>query len=433
MEFLNIIIQISIFLLLSCLPFSHLIYQNNILKNLKVIDYLAINFLFLLNIILIFSIFNFDKQIIFLSLLILSVLVLFFLIIKKVKIYDKALFFTLFIIIFFVSIDIANTFSFDWDTKKYYLPRAFAFFQSLFVDDLIKHTERPYFSTYIWSFFWKNSLIQYEYFGRMIYGYLYVLSIFYFFDIKKIDLKPKIILCLTLIIFTYKSNLFSGNPDVLMFSLFMFLGKELYKIFNYTDISYKNLLSLTLILNLMIWFKSEGTVYSIITFASILLFLKKNNNFKILLFLSITCLISVKVLFYNYWELSLNPNQSLFSSDFLNILSFNLILERSLLVFLWYATYLFTNPIVIFILFFVIYLYKNHRERINYLNYIICFFLIKFLAIYFSSIISTYELTLNFHLKYTVDRVIFQSSGLLLIIVLKNYDILKSLLKIKLK
>ena len=110
MEFLNIIIQISIFLLLSCLPFSHLIYQNNILKNLKVIDYLAINFLFLLNIILIFSIFNFDKQIIFLSLLILSVLVLFFLIIKKVKIYDKALFFTLFIIIFFVSIDIANTF-----------------------------------------------------------------------------------------------------------------------------------------------------------------------------------------------------------------------------------------------------------------------------------------------------------------------------------
>ena len=144
-------------------------------------------------------------------------------------------------------------------------------------------------------------------------------------------------------------------------------------------------------------------------------------------------MISVKVLFYNYWELSLNPNQSLFSSDFLNILSFNLILERSLLVFLWYATYLFTNPIVIFILFFVIYLYKNHRERINYLNYIICFFLIKFLAIYFSSIISTYELTLNFHLKYTVDRVIFQSSGLLLIIVLKNYDILKSLLKIKLK
>ena len=142
-------------------------------------------------------------------------------------------------------------------------------------------------------------------------------------------------------------------------------------------------------------------------------------------------MISVKVLFYNYWELSLNPNQSLFSSDFLNILSFNLILERSLLVFLWYATYLFTNPIVIFILFFVIYLYKNHRERINYLNYIICFFLIKFLAIYFSSIISTYELTLNFHLKYTIDRVIFQSSGLLLIIVLKNYDILKSLLKIK--
>ena len=140
----------------------------------------------------------------------------------------------------------------------------------------------------------------------------YLYSIFS--NIKKIDLKPKIILCLTLIIFTYKSNLFSGNPGVLMFSLFMFLGKELYKIFNYTDISYKNLLSLTLILNLMIWFKSKRGILNNNFCFNIVIF--KNNNFKILLFLSITCLISVKVLFYNYWELSLNPNQSLFSSNF---------------------------------------------------------------------------------------------------------------------
>ena len=432
MEFFNIIIQISFFLLLSCLPFSYALNQKKILNNFKAIDYLSVNFLFLLNVILVFSFFNFDKEVLFLCLLILSVLSLIFLIIKKVNFYNSILFYPFLFIIFFVSVDIANTFSFDWDTKKYYLPRAYAFFQSLFVDDLIKHTERPYFSTYIWSFFWKNSLIQYEYFGRMIYGYLYVLSIFYFFDIKKIELKSKIILCLIVILFTYKSSLFTGNPDILMFSLFMFLAKELYKIFS-DDISNNNLITLSLILNLMIWFKSEGMVYSIITFISVLLFLKNNNKFKILLFLSITTFLTIKILFYNYWGLSLNPNQSLFSSTFLNLLSFNLILERSLLVCLWYLTYFFTNPIVIFILFFVVYLFFNHRTRIKYLNFIICFFLIKFLAIYFSSIISTYELTLNFHLKYTVDRVIFQSSGLLLIILLQNYDILKKFFNFKLK
>lgn len=432
MEFFNIIIQIFFFLVLSCLPFSYVLNQKKILNNFKPIDYLSVNFLFLLNTILVFSFFNFDKEVLFLCLLILSVLSLIFLIIKKVKFYNNILFYSFLFIIFFVSVDIANTFSFDWDTKKYYLPRAYAFFQSLFVDDLIKHTERPYFSTYIWSFFWKNSLIQYEYFGRMIYGYLYVLSIFYFFDIKKIELKSKIILCLIVILFTYKSSLFTGNPDILMFSLFMFLAKELYKIFS-DDISNNNLITLSLILNLMIWFKSEGMVYSIITFISVLLFLKNNNKFKILLFLSITTFLTIKILFYNYWGLSLNPNQSLFSSTFLNLLSFNLILERSLLVCLWYLTYFFTNPIVIFILFFVVYLFFNHRTRIKYLNFIICFFLIKFLAIYFSSIISTYELTLNFHLKYTVDRVIFQSSGLLLIILLQNYDILKKFFNFKLK
>ena len=432
MEFFNIIIQIFFFLVLSCLPFSYVLNQKKILNNFKAIDYLSVNFLFLLNVILVFSFFNFDKEVLFLCLIILSVLSLIFLIIKKVKFYNNILFYSFLFIIFFVSVDIANTFSFDWDTKKYYLPRAYAFFQSLFVDDLIKHTERPYFSTYIWSFFWKNSLIQYEYFGRMIYGYLYVLSIFYFFDIKKIELKSKIILCLILILFTYKSSLFTGNPDILMFSLFMFLAKELYKIFS-DDISNNNLITLSLILNLMIWFKSEGMVYSIITFISVLFFLKNNNKFKILLFLSITTFLTIKILFYNYWGLSLNPNQSLFSSTFLNLLSFNLILERSLLVCLWYLTYFFTNPIVIFILFFVVYLFFNHRTRIKSLNFIICFFLIKFLAIYFSSIISTYELTLNFHLKYTVDRVIFQSSGLLLIILLQNYDILKKFFNFKLK
>ena len=432
MEFFNIIIQIFFFLVLSCLPFSYVLNQKKILNNFKPIDYLSVNFLFLLNTILVFSFFNFDKEVLFLCLLILSVLSLIFLIIKKVKFYNNILFYSFLFIIFFVSVDIANTFSFDWDTKKYYLPRAYAFFQSLFVDDLIKHTERPYFSTYIWSFFWKNSLIQYEYFGRMIYGYLYVLSIFYFFDIKKIELKSKIILCLIVILFTYKSSLFTGNPDILMFSLFMFLAKELYKIFS-DDISNNNLITLSLILNLMIWFKSEGMVYSIITFISVLFFLKNNNKFKILLFLSITTFLTIKILFYNYWGLSLNPNQSLFSSTFLNLLSFNLILERSLLVCLWYLTYFFTNPIVIFTLFFVVYLFFNHRTRIKYLNFIICFFLIKFLAIYFSSIISTYELTLNFHLKYTVDRVIFQSSGLLLIILLQNYDILKKFFNFKLK
>ena len=432
MEFFNIIIQIFFFLVLSCLPFSYVLNQKKILNNFNPIDYLSANFLILLNIILVFSFFNFDKEVLFLCLIILSVLSLIFLIIKKVKFNNNILFYSFLFIIFFVSVDIANTFSFDWYTKKYYLPRAYAFFQSLFVDDLIKHTERPYFSTYIWSFFWKNSLIQYEYFGRMIYGYLYVLSIFYFFDIKKIELKSKIILCLILILFTYKSSLFTGNPDILMFSLFMFLAKELYKIFS-DDISNNNLITLSLILNLMIWFKSEGMVYSIITFISVLFFLKNNNKFKILLFLSITTFLTIKILFYNYWGLSLNPNQSLFSSNFLNLLSFNLILERSLLVCLWYLTYFFTNPIVIFILFFVVYLFFNHRTRIKSLNFIICFFLIKFLAIYFSSIISTYELTLNFHLKYTVDRVIFQSSGLLLIILLQNYDILKKFFNFKLK
>ena len=54
------------------------------------------------------------------------------------------------------------------EQKKYYLPKATAFFQNYFVEDLTKKTEYPYYPSYLWAFFWKNSFLSYEYFGRMV-------------------------------------------------------------------------------------------------------------------------------------------------------------------------------------------------------------------------------------------------------------------------
>jgi hypothetical protein len=201
-----------------------------------------------------------------------------------------------------------------------------------------------------------------------------------------------------------------------MFSLFLFLSRELFKIFHERKVNFVSFIVLSLILNLILWTKSEGTVYILITFFSIIFFLKGNINFKIYLGISIIAMLVAKTIFYNYWGLSLNPNESHFSLSFINLLSIKLILVRTFQIFIWYFVYFFTNPIVILTLFVVVYLYFYDRKKIKNFSYIYCFLILKFLAIFLASIISVYELSLSFHLKYTLDRVILHSSGLLLII-----------------
>ena len=78
MEIINIFFQILIFITLSFFPSYYLFNSNKNLKELNIINFLGVNFLFVLNIILIFSFFNFNKEILFIFLLFLSVTSLFF-------------------------------------------------------------------------------------------------------------------------------------------------------------------------------------------------------------------------------------------------------------------------------------------------------------------------------------------------------------------
>ena len=65
MEVINIFFQIFIFITLSFFPFYYLLNINKNLKELNIANFLGINFLFLLNIILLFSFFNFNKEILY--------------------------------------------------------------------------------------------------------------------------------------------------------------------------------------------------------------------------------------------------------------------------------------------------------------------------------------------------------------------------------
>ena len=221
----NLIIQMLVFFILSFFPFIYLIKFTNGIKDHDIISFFGINFLFTLNIILFTSFINPSKIILFTSIFFISLISALYTLAKnKINNSNFLIVFFLFLLFFFISVDIANNFNFSWDVKKYYLPKATAFFQNYFVEDLTKKTEYPYYPSYLWAFFWKNSFLSYEYFGRMVYGYIYILAIFYFLTIQNLTNVLKIILSFLILFISYQTELFDGRPDVLIFAYCLFVA-----------------------------------------------------------------------------------------------------------------------------------------------------------------------------------------------------------------
>ena len=414
-EILNIFLTVIIFFILSFFSYFPLNTSKIFKNNRDIIDISGKNFLILLNGILILSLFNPNKQIIFFVFLFLSLVSVYMFFLKNSNFTNKIFYIILFLFVLIISIDISNNFGYTWDTKKYLLHKATGFYQNFFIDDFVKKTEYPHFGTYIWSFFWKNNFLNYEYTGRLIYGYIYVLSVFYFINSFNILSHLKILISILLILLTYKTLLFDGRPDILIFSLFLFLSKFFFKIFHKREINFVNIFFIVLILNLILWTKSEGIAYVLLTTFTLLLFIKKNIEKKILLTSLVFLIILTKYATYHYYGLSLNPNVETFSSKILTSINFEFVITRSIQIFSWYFIYLFTNPIIIFSILSLIIISIKYKKLLTQFNYLYFFLIAKFCVIFVTFFITIYPMP--FHLKYSLDRIIFHSSGLFLVII----------------
>lgn len=414
-EILNIVLTIIVFFILSFFSYFALNAFKINKNNTDIIDISGKNFLILLNAILILSLFNPNKEIIFFAFLFLSLVSVYIFFFKNRNITNKIFYIILFLSVLIISIDISNNFGYTWDTKKYYLHKATGFYQNFFIDDFVKKSEYPHFGTYIWSFFWKNNLLDYEYTGRLIYGYIYALSIFYFVNSFNVLSHIKIFISILLILLTYKTILFDGRPDILIFSLFLFLSRYFYEIFHKREINFVNIFFIVLILNLILWTKSEGIAYVLLTIFTLLLFIKKNIKKKIILTSLVFLMILTKYATYHYYGLSLNPNVETFSSKILSFINFEFVITRSIQIFSWYFIYLLTNPIIIFSILSLILISIKYKKLLIQFNYLYFFLIAKFFVIFVTFFITIYPMP--FHLKYSLDRIIFHSSGLFLVII----------------
>ena len=188
MEYINIFIQISIFIILFYfrIPINKIRFDATY-KKLDIIDSYTFNIILYINLFLFLSFFNLNIYNILIACFIFFIIFLVFNInnflaqLKKIN-NNYFLFIVLFITLMIISVDISNSISLGWDAQKFWIYKTINFFSNGTIENL-KYLDKgdgydyPYLGSLLWAIFWKISFFNEEYFGRLFYGFIYILSI----------------------------------------------------------------------------------------------------------------------------------------------------------------------------------------------------------------------------------------------------------------
>ena len=426
-EIFFIIIQILFSLLV-------LLFPINLIENSKkskfflfsLIDKLSLNLIFFANYLLLTSFFNININYIFIFYFILTI-ILYSVSFNKInlkKIKFNYYFILILFFIFLISLDLSHELYFSWDASRNWYFKALNFFQDKNIENLknFHNYDYPHLGTFIWAFFWKLPVgnFEYEYLGRIFYVFIYTLSIFSIADCLKIKYLEKIIFVTLLISLTYKYDLFSGTQDILIFSFILFSGRFVYLFFDKDfkgDINFLIIILLALS-NVLFWIKNEGIFYSLFVIFSLLIANRISIKKKLYLILGSIFLVLFRIIMFNYYNIELHKEYFEFG-DTLNF-DFLLIIEKlKIIMFYLFVNitrnliYLITIPLLIYTV--VVYKIKNVTKFIS------CFFILN-LAFIFSTYLFKME-EVELLIKASMDRVLFQTSGvyLLIIIIFVNY------------
>ena len=436
-EILAIIIQLFLFIFLNYFPVNKFttpkIYRSLDNSNFNCF---AINIIFLFFIFLIAS-FSAVKLSSILNVLLVLYIFLFFLKYKNIYYeviskdnFSLKLFFLIINLFFFFNT--SYNLKLGWDALSIWIFKVNNFYNgnnyfNLFSEDFT-HKNYPHLGSYVWAFFWKNSLIQKEYFGRLFYDYIYLLSIFILIDsFKKISNFYK--LTIVFIIVTsaiYYHNEFNGYQEYLLFSLLVFWGKLFLIINSEKKLAHINFLFFVLILLTIIipWIKNEGIFYSL--FIGLIFLLTNKSIYKkiiLIIAIAINTIIQILIIKYlfslnNIFQFSLDINSLLKNLDYKELF----LRLSSTTLYLLYASTKFL--LVLFNLLIIIYILKKKIFLINF-KYFFMFFLLNLLFIYSIYVFTPFDPI--WHLQTSVRRLVFQTSGFyfLLFVELFNEKLIK--------
>ena len=387
------------------------------IKDLSIIERSSVNLSINLNILLLISFLNYPLQIFQPIMLIIYSSLLFFYYRKRLLFLKDFLIFLipLLIIFFILSINISSNLYLGWDAKFFYYIKSLFFFDGKTIFDLNKFSQNiwhPYFGSYLWGFFWSISFLEAEYFGRLIYLFLFCYS---FYSVSQIGKNTKInnSIFFILVLIFYEYEFFSGLQEIIIFSFLVLISKFFDRILISKNIIY--LVPIILFSNLLIWIKSEGIIYFLISFIFIFFINNITYKLKFLIFLIFTILLLTKVYVFEIANFNINSQGMFYNLDYLSELNFDVIINKIIIITVWLSYYMLTN--IFFPIFILLIIYEKFftkiQQRYSEYDKLLYFYFCYILIFIFLAYISR-DMEIVQSIRTTMDRLIMTASGFLI-------------------
>lgn len=415
-EIYSIFFQIIVFLFIFSFPLNTKFLKSIDIGYYSIYEIFFINFSIFSTVCLFFSITNLDYNFLFYFYCIGGFLLFLIDFLKDIKKFFNFLFLifiTLNVLIFF---EIASLPILQWDGLATWSIKMNNFYFGQNYSNLknIPYSHQPHLGSYLWALFYENSYLKYEYSGRFFYVFIFLASIFSLKSNFKTKINHYLIIMLFLLIvyLSYDPYLFGGYQEYLIFSLLLFTGNFLYKILNQRKINNYQVFFFSIILNLILWTKQEGVAYVFIL-QIIFIFLKQPTNIQKLISTLLFTLIFIIKLKFSFNDFFDDPH-----FEFKNFLIFDYQLLFYKLIYI--TKHIFISfikyPIWLLIILSYITIISNKKFDNKFLNIINIFAFLNFGLIYFVFLttISNFE----WLVKVTLDRMIFQTTGFYILIIL---------------
>lgn len=417
-EILTVFLNFFFLFILFLFPLNF-IKKNNLvlLENFNFFDLICLNILLQFTIYLGLSFFNVKIDLIIKFIFIISLIFILFNLYKKNFIFRKNNLLLLSIALFSLIVlcnffSIANNFKLQWDAIAHWFWKTQNFYQNGDLENLrnLPYSFYPHLGTLLWGNFWKLSYLDYEYMGRLYYCYIYLAAIFSI--IYSIKSKYFFIIISALCYLIYDPYNLGGYQDFLVF-YFITFSARLFFLLKFNKINNKFFFSFfLLIINLLVWSKQEGLIYSVLLYLTYILSFRSKAKYKLLL------LLYMLTIFFLYLYLgSLFKNSSFFHepivNDFYKLKNIKIFIESFLLISLHLIKSLIQHPITIMsiTLLFLLIIFK--KIKLIDINYIFIFFISNVILIY--GIFLHSQFSLQSLLGPVMSRLILQTTGFYLL------------------
>jgi hypothetical protein len=268
----------------------------------------------------------------------------------------------------------------------------------------------PHLGTYLWANFWKLSLLNHEYLGRLYYSYIYIVSIFAV--LQPIKSKYIFILIFSLCYLIFDLYALGGYQEFLVFFFITFISRLFFLLKEKKINNIYFSLFFLLAINLLFWSKQEGVVYSLIIFFTYIFAFKTEFKDKVITFLFLSL-----IFFFYFYLNSLFKGNAFFHEPIINtfdkLKNINIFINSFFLISLHLLKSLIQHPTTIISISLLLLLLFNNKLNFLRINYILFFFVFNIILIY--AIFYHSQYALETLLGPVLGRLILQTSGFYLV------------------